>query len=185
MIAEPKSIKLPYSEPSMAKPELEADQSAKNQPAAILPPPNKIEKVNEVEKPAKVQPEIAAPKASSNTIKWSWPTNGKVLSKYSEKTKGVSISGNTGQSILASADGTVVYSGNSLRGYGNLIIVKHNDIYLSAYGHNSKILVREGESVTKGQKIAEMGNTDSDTVKLHFEIRERGKPVDPMKFLSN
>ncbi len=185
VIAEPKSIKLPYAEPSAAKPDLEVSQSTKNQPAAILPPPNKIEKPSDVEKPTKAQPEIALPKNNNNSIKWSWPTNGKVLSKYTERTKGVSISGNTGQSVLASADGTVVYSGNSLRGYGNLIIVKHNDIYLSAYGHNSKILVREGETVSKGQKIAEMGNTDSETVKLHFEIRERGKPVDPLKFLSN
>lgn len=184
VIAEPKSIKLPYSEPAVIKPDLEVTPPTKSQSTAILPSPNKIEKSNDVEKPAKNQPEVAPPR-SNNSIKWSWPTNGKILSKYSERTKGVSISGNAGQSVLASADGTVVYSGNSLRGYGNLIIVKHNDIYLSAYGHNSKILVREGETVSKGQKIAEMGNTDSETVRLHFEIRERGKPVDPLRFLSN
>lgn len=185
VIAEPKSMKLPYAESAAVKPDSEGSSSTKNQPTAIFPPPNKIEKQNDVEKPTKVQPEITLPRNNNNSIKWSWPTNGKVLSKYTERTKGVSISGNTGQSVLASADGTVVYSGNSLRGYGNLIIVKHNDIYLSAYGHNSKILVREGETVSKGQKIAEMGNTDSETVRLHFEIRERGKPVDPLKFLSN
>lgn len=184
VIAEPKSVKLPYSEPAVIKPDIEASQPVKSQPAAILPP-QQNRKPSDLEKPIKVQPEVAQSKNGNNSIKWSWPTNGKILSKYTERTKGVSISGNAGQSVLASADGTVVYSGNSLRGYGNLIIVKHNDIYLSAYGHNSKILVREGETVSKGQKIAEMGNTDSEMVKLHFEIRERGKPVDPLKFLSN
>lgn len=186
VVAEPKSTKLPYSESAVVKPDLEVGQQpTKSQSTAILPPPNKIEKPSDAEKPTKAQPEVALPRNSNSNIKWNWPTNGKVLSKYTERTKGVSISGNAGQSVLASADGTVVYSGNSLRGYGNLIIVKHNDIYLSAYGHNSKILVREGETVSKGQKIAEMGSTDSETVKLHFEIRERGKPVDPLKFLSN
>jgi len=116
-------------------------------------------------------------------IDWGWPTNGRVISKYSEKSKGVGISGDLRQPILASASGTVVYSGNGLRGYGNLIIIKHNDSYLSAYGHNSKILVHEGEKVSKGQKIAEMGNSDGAVIKLHFEIREKGKPVDPLDYL--
>ena len=88
-----------------------------------------------------------------------------------------------GQPVLASAAGQVVYSGSGLRGYGKLLIIKHNDTYLSAYAHNSRILVQEGETVAKGQKIAEMGSSDTDSVKLHFEIRKNGKPVDPLKFL--
>ena len=93
------------------------------------------------------------------------------------------ISGQTGQSILATAAGEVVYSGNGLRGYGNLIIIKHDDALLSAYAHNSKLLVQEGETVVQGQKIAEMGDTDTDIPQLHFEIRRHGKPVDPLNFL--
>jgi lipoprotein NlpD len=93
------------------------------------------------------------------------------------------ISGKTGQPVLASAKGKVVYSGTGLRGYGKLIIIKHNSTYLSAYAHNSKLLVKEGQTVSKGQKIAEMGNTDSKLVRLHFEIRKNGKPVDPLKHL--
>ena len=88
-----------------------------------------------------------------------------------------------GDPVLAASDGKVVYAGSGLRGYGELVIVKHNATFLSAYAHNRKILVKEGQQVTKGQKIAEMGNTDSETVKLHFEIRKQGKPIDPMLYL--
>jgi lipoprotein NlpD len=95
----------------------------------------------------------------------------------------VDISGKLGQAVVASAAGKVVYSGSGLRGYGKLVIIKHNSTYLSAYAHNDQVLVKEGQTVTKGQKIAEMGSTDSDQVKLHFEIRKFGKPVDPAKFL--
>ena len=116
-------------------------------------------------------------------VNWGWPVNGQVVSRFSEKSKGVGIGGSLKQPVLASASGIVVYSGNGLRGYGNLIIIKHNDSYLSAYGHNSKILVHEGERVSKGQKIAEMGSTDGGVVKLHFEIREKGKPVNPLSYL--
>lgn len=121
--------------------------------------------------------------ANKSGINWGWPADGQIISRFSEKSKGVGISGSFKQPVLASASGTVVYSGNGLRGYGNLIIIKHNDSYLSAYGHNSKIFVHEGENVSKGQKIAEMGNTDGGVVKLHFEIREKGKPVDPLGYL--
>lgn len=189
LVTEPKGVKLPYSETAVAQ-----LRSSENSPPAVIPLPPRTEtvaiapatqKIVENESPSKSIPQKPDAQSSRNNIKWSWPTNGQVLSRYTEKSKGVSISGRPGQPVLASADGTVVYSGSGLRGYGKLIIVKHNDTYLSAYGHNSKILVREGETVTKGQKIAEMGNSDSDTVKLHFEIRERGKPVDPLKFLSH
>ena len=97
--------------------------------------------------------------------------------------KGVDIAGKMGDPVMAAGDGKVVYSGTGLRGYGKLVIIKHNATYLSAYAHNRTILVKEGESVSKGQKIAEMGNSDADQVKLHFEVRRQGKPVDPLKYL--
>jgi lipoprotein NlpD len=122
---------------------------------------------------------------ADENLEWAIPTKGKVIAEYSESgnRKGLDIAGNKGQVVLASAAGKVVYSGNGLRGYGKLVIIKHNKTYLSAYAHNEQILVKEGQSVTRGQKIAEMGNTDADQVKLHFEIRKFGKPVDPAKFL--
>ena len=118
-------------------------------------------------------------------LTWSMPTIGKVVGEFSESAnrKGIDIAGKSGQPVIASAAGKVVYSGNGLRGYGKLVIVKHNKTYLSAYAHNDKVLVKEGQSVSKGQKIAEMGKTDADQVKLHFEIRKLGKPVDPAKYL--
>ena len=123
--------------------------------------------------------------ANQSDTQWMWPTTGKLLSPFSKNSKGVKISGQAGQPILASAAGEVVYSGHGLRGYGNLIIIKHNNTFLSAYAHNSKILVKEGEAVVRGQKIAEMGSTDTDTIQLHFEIRKHGKPVDPLEYLPN
>ena len=99
------------------------------------------------------------------------------------KNKGLDIAGRAGDAVIASADGRVVYAGAGLRGYGNLIILKHNNTFLTAYAHNQTLLVKEDQTVKKGQKIAEMGNSDSDKVKLHFEIRRQGKPVDPAKYL--
>ena len=99
------------------------------------------------------------------------------------KNKGIDIAGSAGDSVLAAADGRVVYAGAGLRGYGNLIILKHNNTYLTAYAHNQTLLVKEDQNVKQGQKIAEMGNSDADQVKLHFEIRRQGKPVDPAKYL--
>lgn len=113
-----------------------------------------------------------------------WPNNGAVLATFDEvKNKGLDISGAAGDPVLASADGRVVYAGAGLRGYGNLVILKHNNTYLTAYAHNQKLLIKEDQSVKKGQKIAEMGSSDSDRVKLHFEVRRQGKPVDPSKYL--
>ena len=99
------------------------------------------------------------------------------------KNKGLDIGGNAGDPVLAVAEGKVVYAGSGLRGYGNLIIIKHDNTYLTAYAHNQALLVKEDQSVKKGQKIAEMGNSDADRVKLHFEVRKQGKPVDPIKYL--
>ena len=117
-------------------------------------------------------------------IRLSWPAQGKVVEEFSEgKNKGIDIAGKLGEPVQAAADGKVVYAGNSLRGYGNLVIVKHDNTYLTAYAYNKSLLVKEGDSVRKGQKIAEMGDTDTNAVKLHFEVRVNGKPVNPMQFL--
>ncbi len=122
--------------------------------------------------------------AGEDDIAWLWPAQGTVLAGFDEaKNKGLDISGKAGDAILASADGRVVYAGAGLRGYGNLIILKHNNTFLTAYAHNQTLLVKEDQTVKKGQKIAEMGNSDADRVKLHFEIRRQGKPVDPAKYL--
>lgn len=136
---------------------------------------------------AAAAPVVAAPASASGSeddIAWIWPTNGAVLAGFDEvKNKGLDIGGTAGEPVLAAADGRVVYVGAGLRGYGNLIILKHNNTYLTAYAHNQTLLVKEDQSVRKGQKIAEMGNSDSDRVKLHFEVRRQGKPVDPAKYL--
>jgi lipoprotein NlpD len=116
-------------------------------------------------------------------IAWIWPAQGAMLAGFDEaKNKGLDIAGKAGDAVIASADGRVVYAGAGLRGYGNLIILKHNNTFLTAYAHNQTLLVKEDQSVKKGQKIAEMGNSDADRVKLHFEIRRQGKPVDPSKY---
>ena len=125
----------------------------------------------------------AAPNADDGLV-FAWPHQGAVLAGFDEaKNKGLDFAGKAGDPVLAAADGKVVYAGSGLRGYGNLVILKHNNTYLTAYAHNQTLLVKEDQSVQKGQRIAEMGSTDSDRVKLHFEIRKQGKPVDPTKFL--
>ncbi len=125
------------------------------------------------------------PRHQNRNISWLWPTAGKLLTRYSlaKGKKGVDIGGKLGQPIHAAAGGKVVYSGNGLIGYGNLIIIKHNDTYLSAYGHNSRLLVKEGTTVKQGDKIAEMGDSGKEGVMLHFEIRRDGKPVNPLRYL--
>ena len=132
-------------------------------------------------------PTVAAAPASAggdDEINWIWPGNGPVLAGFDEaKNKGLDIGGSAGDPVVAAAEGRVVYAGAGLRGYGNLIILKHNSTYLTAYAHNQTLLVKEDQSVRKGQKIAEMGNSDADRVKLHFEVRRQGKPVDPSKYL--
>ena len=133
-------------------------------------------------------PAIAAippqPAASQGNVSFAWPVHGTLLNGFDEsKNKGVNISGTLGEPVKAAADGRVVYAGNGLRGYGNLIIIKHDATYLTAYAHNRALRVKEGDAVTKGQTIAEMGSTDSDKVMLHFEVRKQGKPVDPLKYL--
>lgn len=119
-------------------------------------------------------------------VSFIWPSAGALIAGFDEaRNKGYDISGKVGDPVLAAADGRVVYSGAGLRGYGNLIILKHNNTFLTAYAHNQTLLVKEDQSVRRGQKIAEMGNTDADRIKLHFEIRRQGKPVDPSRYLPN
>ncbi|AKJ28895.1 peptidoglycan DD-metalloendopeptidase family protein [Caldimonas brevitalea] len=134
--------------------------------------------------PPPVLPPPTPPREGDDNINWMWPAGGAVVSGFDEsRNKGLGISGKPGDPVYAAADGRVVYAGSGLRGYGNLVIVKHNNSYLTAYAHNQTLLVKEDQTVRRGQKIAEMGATDSDRVKLHFEIRKQGKPVDPAKFL--
>jgi len=122
--------------------------------------------------------------ASDDGMAFAWPHPGPVLAGFDEaKNKGLDFAGKAGDPVLAAGDGKVVYAGSGLRGYGNLIILKHNNTYLTAYAHNQTLLVKEDQNVTKGQRIADMGSSDSDRVKLHFEIRKQGKPVDPAKLL--
>jgi lipoprotein NlpD len=117
-------------------------------------------------------------------LSWMWPSDGKIVATFDEgKNKGIDIAGKPGQQVMAAGAGKVMYAGSGIRGYGNLVIVKHSNSLLSAYAHNRSIVVKEGQNVNKGQMIAEMGDSDSDSVKLHFEIRQQGKPVDPSRFL--
>jgi lipoprotein NlpD len=129
-------------------------------------------------------PATAPESAGADDVSFVWPAQGAVIAGFDEaKNKGVAIAGRVGDPVIAAADGRVVYAGAGLRGYGNLIILKHNNTFLTAYAHNQALLVREDQAVRQGQKIAEMGSSDADRVKLHFEVRRLGKPVDPMGYL--
>lgn len=156
-------------------------QSQPSQPAVAQPIPQPpVATAGSKASAGKVQPVQRSAKG------WAWPANGLLIGKFSSNgslNKGVDIAGELGQPVLAAADGSVVYAGSGLRGYGELVIIKHSDAYVSAYGHNRKLLVREGQQVKVGQHIAEMGSTGTDRVKLHFEIRRQGKPVDPLQYL--
>lgn len=134
--------------------------------------------------PAPVAAKETAPASEDDALSWAWPVAQPVTAGFDEqRNKGLDFAGKAGDPILAVADGRVVYAGSGLRGYGNLVIIKHNNTYLTAYAHNRAMLVEQDQVVRKGQRIAEMGSTESDTVKLHFEVRKLGKPVDPSKLL--
>ena len=172
----PRAVKLPYSEKAVAELEKMQETPHKPEPLAVAKAEPKPEPKPDATKDAG--------EGNEDVVEWSMPATGKIIGGFSESAnKGIDVAGKLGQPVVASAAGKVVYSGSGLRGYGKLVIIKHNKTYLSAYAHNDQILVKEGQSVTKGQKIAEMGNTDADQVKLHFEIRKFGKPVDPEKYL--
>lgn len=129
---------------------------------------------------------IVSPVETNRSVSWQWPVKGKLIARFNKgknNAKGIDIAGSQGKTVKAAASGKVVYSGNGLISYGNLVIIKHSRSYLSAYAHNKKLLVKEGEMVKAGQKIAELGKTGVDKPKLHFEIRKNGKPVDPLKYL--
>jgi lipoprotein NlpD len=162
MKMQPKVAKIPYTENALAQ--AEAMQGGAQKVAAASA--------------------VAATDVEEN-VEWGMPTNGKIIAEFSESDnrKGVDIAGTRGQAVVASAAGKVVYSGSGLRGYGKLVIIKHNKTFLSAYAHNDQILVKEGQSISKGQKIAEMGDSDSNQIALHFEIRKLGQPVDPAQYL--
>jgi lipoprotein NlpD len=135
---------------------------------------------------AVVAPAVTAtPASAANEVNWAWPAPGTVVASFDEQrnNNGLAIGGKAGEPVLAAADGTVMYAGSGIRGYGNMIVIKHNDTFLSAYAHNQVLLVKEDQVVRRGQQIAQMGNTESDAVKLHFEIRRKGKPVDPARLL--
>ena len=176
---EPRAQKMPFSDRALAQLGGESDAAVATEPV----PPPAIPPVA-VAPPAAPTPE---PEKSAGTasedVDWMWPAKGKVLAPFTEATKGMDIAGKKGAPVLAAAGGRVVYAGAGLRGYGKLVIIKHNDTWLSAYAHNDNILVKEQQDVRKGQRIAEMGSTDADQVKLHFEVRRQGKPVDPQKVL--
>lgn len=173
---QPKLVKYPYSEAAMAQIDKVQEQTT---PVATT-----VAKVESTAKPGTAT-EDSADVGEEPALEWGLPTQGKLIGQFSESAnrKGIDIAGQLGQPVMASASGKVVYSGSGLRGYGKLIIIKHNNTYLSAYAHNDKVLVKEGQAVSRGQKIAEMGKTDSKEVKLHFEVRRFGKPVDPGKYL--
>lgn len=171
----PRGDKRPYSDATLA--ELQKPESA---PTVTPSAPPKAEQPKTAEK-APDTPHPVAPE--DENIAWVWPAEGKVISTFTEAKRGIDIAGKMGQPVVAAGAGKVLYAGSGIRGYGNLVIVKHSNNLLSAYAHNKTIFVKEDQTVSKGQKIAEMGNSDADEVKLHFEIRQQGKPVDPSKFL--
>jgi lipoprotein NlpD len=165
--SEPKGVRVPYSDQAYA-------ELAKPDAAPARP---------------EVKPE-PKPEAKSDSAKggedpdWGWPATGKIIATFNGNTsKGIDIAGKSGQAVIASAAGRVIFSGTGIRGMGKFIVIKHNPTFISVYAHNNEVLVKYDQNVTKGQKIAEMGNTDADQVKLHFEIRRLGNPVDPLKFL--
>lgn len=187
----PKAIKQPYSEQAVRQLTLEASSVPAPPAAAVAAVPAAAAESAVAQPAAEVQPQVATagvagPAAGADDkLSWIWPARGKVIAQFSDTAnlKGIDIAGTAGEPVYASAAGRVVYAGSGLRGYGKLIIIKHNATYLSAYAHNQDILVKEGQQVARGQKIADMGNTDASRVMLHFEIRRFGKPMDPEKFL--
>ena len=169
--SQPKAVKVPYSEQALAQ----------------LSAPPQVNQAGTTVVKVEARPEVkpAVSEDDDEKVAWGWPAAGKLLSAYNEATnlKGIGIAGKLGQAVVASAPGKVLYSGDGIRGYGKLVIVKHNKVYLSVYAHNSQLLVKEGQIVIRGQKIADMGASDADQVKLHFEIRRFGKPIDPLRLL--
>lgn len=186
----PRGEKKPYSDATLA--EMKKDDDGKPDTRPDSKPDSKPEP--RADKPALAAapaPGVSAPGNAAKAddedrLSWMWPSEGRIIATFDEgKNKGVDIAGKLGQQVSAAGAGKVMYAGSGIRGYGNLVIVKHSNSLLSAYAHNRTIVVKEGQTVSKGEKIAEMGDSDADSVKLHFEIRQQGKPVDPSRFLPN
>ena len=164
----------PAPSPAASAPAPAVNAASVKQPVSSATTPNPSSPANN----------LTTADSPEEAVSFQWPTRGNVLAGFDEvKNKGLDIAGKAGDPVLAAADGKVVYAGSGLRGYGNLVIIKHNNTYLTAYAHNQSLLVKEDQAIKRGQKIAEMGNSDADQVKLHFEIRRQGKPVDPAKYL--
>ncbi|HEX5093955.1 MAG TPA: peptidoglycan DD-metalloendopeptidase family protein, partial [Burkholderiales bacterium] len=174
----PKALRLPYSEENVA-------MLSKGEAAALAAPVVARPGAATPAAPAKPEPPKAAPvEREPGALDFIWPAKGGLLAKFSEpSSKGVDIAGKAGDPVVAAAAGQVLYTGTGIRGFGKLIVIRHDNGFSSVYAHNREILVKEGQSVTRGQKIAELGDSDADRPKLHFEIRKSGKPVDPMRYL--
>lgn len=174
----PRADKRPYSESAL--------EELQKQDVAVATTGAKDVARTAVDKPLVMSVVPAVTAVEDPVISWMWPAEGKVVEGFDGgKNKGIDIAGKLGQPVVAAGAGKVIYAGSDIRGYGNLVILRHTDNLSSAYAHNKTITVKEGQSVNKGEVIAEMGNSDSDAVKLHFQIRQQGKPVDPSKFLPN
>jgi lipoprotein NlpD len=183
IVSEPKGVRLPYSEQALAqlaKPEAPISAGAeplRNEPPRVEPP----------RAPTRSEPksELASEAArGAEEINWTWPVKGKIVTTFNGTTsKGIDIAGKRGQPVLASAPGRVIFSGTGVRGMGKFVVIKHSEAFISVYAHNDQVVVKYGQNISRGQKIAEMGNSDADQVKLHFEIRRLGNPVDPLKLL--
>jgi len=164
---EPRGVRVPYSDQAYA------------QMAGAKPEPGPAAKPG-----VQPQPDAKPPVVAGDDVDWIWPVSGKIVTPFNEtSSKGIGIAGAMGQPVVAAGPGRVIFSGTGIRGLGKLIVIKHNEKFLSVYAHNRDLLVKEGQTVTRGQKIAEMGDSDADRVKLHFEIRRLGKPVDPTSLL--
>lgn len=170
----PRGSKVPYSDNALA--EMRAAEAA-SPPAAATG--------SRQAEPRPAEPQAAAPRATEADAEgeWTWPVAGRVTQSFDANSKGISLGGRVGDPVVAAADGRVIFSGNGPRGYGNLVIVKHANDLLSVYAHNRSLSVKEGQAVKRGQKIAELGDSGTTSPRLHFEIRQQGKPVDPVKFL--
>jgi lipoprotein NlpD len=176
IVSEPKGLRLPYSDQALAQLAAPEANQAKAEPRVEM-------KVPPVSPPT---PQSKPDAARAESSDWLWPAKGKVVATFNGTTnKGIDIAGARGQAVLATAPGRVIFSGTGVRGMGKFVVIKHSEDLISVYGHNDEVLVKYGQNVSKGQKIAEMGSTDADQVKLHFEIRRNGTPVDPLTLLPN
>jgi lipoprotein NlpD len=185
----PRGDKRPYSEAALAEMQ-KAEGGAKASDSSVRVadkterPPDAGMAMASIPAVPSIAPGSTVSATDDEKLSWMWPSDGKIVATFDEgKNKGIDIAGKVGQHVMAAGAGKVMYAGSGIRGYGNLVIVKHSNSLLSAYAHNRSIVVKEGQNVNKGQVIAEMGDSDADSVKLHFEIRQQGKPVDPSRFL--